>query len=352
MSFYTDKRVLVTGATGLIGIPLVQRLVREGAKVTAVGRELYSQKLLWEQLEGADRLRWDLRTWDSCRLAVLGHDMVFHLAGTKGGVSVGNRYAAHFMVPQLLMNTMLLEAARREGVERLLVCSSIGVYPGQKTGWKALVEGDAWLRPPHAMNWYQAHAKRMLELQCQSYNDSFDWDKIAICRIANTYGPFDNFNPVNAMVVPSLVARAFEAHEKGEPLVVWGDGMPLRDFVYSEDVAEALLLAMEKGADCQPVNIGSGIKHAETGVWGEKVQRLAEIVAAQFPNLAIEYDRTKPNGQAAAVMNCDYAREHLGWESSTPLEDGIAWTVKWYRENRHQLPKHYNVFEEEGSLIP
>ena len=124
----------------------------------------------------------------------------------------------------------------------------------------------------------------MGELQAEAYKIEYNWDKISIVRPANVYGPYDNFDPENAMVIPSLINRALSGEK---PLVVWGDGSPIRDFIHSKDVARGMLLAVEKGIN-EPLNLGSGE--------GVSIKQIAETIAKHVPNgpLELEWDISKP----------------------------------------------------------
>src|SRR5947208_1365521 len=178
-------------------------------------------------------------------------ERVFRGAGIKGSVSLGKARAASFLVPHLLMNTLMMESAYRANVERYLYTSSVGVYPPADI----FHEDDAWKGEPYAADRYAGWAKRVGELQAEAYKMEYGWDKIAIVRPTNVYGPYDNFDPKTAMVIPSLIARVASGEN---PLIVWGDGTPIRDFLFSEDCAEGMLLAVEHGANCTPVNLGGG----------------------------------------------------------------------------------------------
>jgi GDP-L-fucose synthase len=327
---FRDKNVLVTGGTGMIGRMLVQRLLAAKAHVKIAAMEK-------GQNAGIKYVVGDLTDYATCVEAVRGQDMVFHLAGTKAGVSMEKRpQSASFMVPQLVYNANMMEAARIQGVTRYLFTSSVGVYghPG------LLKEDNMWNGEPFKANWYQAHAKRMGELQAYAYYDEFKWDAVRIVRPANTYGPFDNFDPLNSMVVPTLIARAFKAKEEGQPLEVWGNGAIERDFVHAEDVADAMMLVMEDGFHNEPYNIGSGV--------GTSIGTLAETIAG-FLGLEISFNPEMPQGTPSYVMDITRAKS-IGYEPKVGLAQGIGATINWYEQNRHHLPVLYNPFRA-GKLL-
>ncbi len=329
---YQGKKVLVAGGTGLIGTPLVRMLLERGAAVRIVS--LDSPSLARPE---AEFVRGNLMDWGFCRKVVKGMDYVFNLAGTKGAVSTGVAKAAGFLVPHLVFNTFLMEAARTADVERYLYTSTIGIYPPSNEPKK---EEIGWDGPPHHTNLYAGWAKRIGELQAESYKVEFGWSSIAIVRPANTYGPNDSFDPYSAMVVPSLVRRAVEGED---PFVVWGSGSAVRDFVYTDDVAEGMLLALEKAADCTPLNLGAG--------YGVSIRELVDVISSHIPGLNVRWDTSKPEGEAVRVLDITLAREKIGYNPKVSLHDGIGETIEWYRENRGKMPEHYNVFHEK-SLIP
>jgi len=324
---YKGKKVLVAGGTGLIGQPLVKMLLEQGAKVRVVS--LDDPSLANPE---AEFIRGNLTNWEFCKQAVKDMDYVFNLAGTKGAVSTGVAKAASFFVPHLVFNTFLMEAARVEGVERFLYTSTIGIYPPANEPKK---EDIAWNAPPHHTNLYAGWAKLMGELQAEAYKVEFGWSKIAIIRPANVYGPNDYFNPASSMVVPSLIRRAVEGEN---PYIVWGDGSAVRDFVYTDDVAEGMLLALEHAADCTPINLASGE--------GATIKEVVDIIASYIPGLNVKWDPTKPSGEPMRVLDISRAKERFGFSPKVSLKEGIGRTIEWYKNYKSKLPKHYDVFLE------
>lgn len=327
MKFFRNKKILVTGGTGLIGRPLVERLVEEGAKVQVVSLDDPSRAP-----KGVLFTRADLRDFNNCMDVCRGKDIVFHLAGIKGSPALNQKQPASFFVPTIMFNTNMMEAARRCGVSRFLYTSTVGVYAQAPVFY----EDDVRKTFPSENDRFAGWAKRMGELQAESYNIEYGWDKISIVRPANTYGPFDNFDPNTAMVIPSLIHRAMSGEN---PLTVWGDGTPIRDFIYSKDVAEGMLLAVEKGINV-PINLGSGS--------GVTIKQIAEVIAKNVPNgpVKIAWDKSKPKGDAKRLMDIKRAKKLLGFKPKYSLAKGIKETIEWYIKNKDNLGKRYNVFYE------
>jgi GDP-L-fucose synthase len=324
MSIYQGKSILVTGGTGLIGRPLVELLVGMGAKVRIVSLDDPSRA---HPL--AEFVRADLTSFRSCLDVCDEIDYVFHLAGIKGSPAMTAIKPASFFVPTISFNTNMMEAARQCNVKKYLFTSTIGVYAPAEIFY----EDDVWKTFPSENDKFAGWAKRMGELQAEAYKIEYKWSDVHIVRPANVYGPYDNFNPGNAMVIPSLVKRALDGEN---PLVVWGDGSPIRDFIHARDVASGMLLVMEKGT-AQPVNLGSGV--------GVAIREIVEIIVSNMKEKpAVIWDTTKPSGDRKRLMDISRARE-LGFEPMVSLEEGIKNVMQWYLENKLTVDLRYNVFE-------
>ncbi len=316
---YRRKRVLVTGGTGTIGPALVRRLLEAGASVTVAS------------IDGPERARAvlpadaryclaDLRDRDVCSQLVAGQDHVFHLMAVKGSTQLGVSRVASMYVPFILCNTHMMEAAFRARVQRFLFVGSICQYPPLPVRH----EDDAWKGPPAANDRFAGIAKLAGEAQAEAYLQEHGWDAVRVVRPANVYGPFDDFHPSSAHVIPALIRRVVSGED---PLRVAGDGTAERDFIYSEDVAEGMLLALERAPPCVPINLGSGI--------GTTVRELAAVIAEQAPHVPrIVFEPDRPTGDPKRVLDVQRARELLGFEASTPLREGIRKTFAWYEANR------------------
>ena len=294
---FKNKKILVTGGNGMIGKRLVELLKHEGADVRV-----------------ADLPEYNLTKKTVCKKACDGMDMVFHLAGIKGSPQRCMEQPASFSVPMIQFNANMIEAAYNAGVEWFLYTSSVGVYHPTEV----FVEDDVWETFPSGNDWYAGWAKRIGEMNVQAYMKQHDWNKCSIVRPANIYGANDNFGQWS-MVVPSLIKKAVES--KDGTLKVWGDGSPIRDLIYADDVARGMMYMVENKVT-DAVNLGSG-----TGV---TIKRVAEIVSDYF-DLEIEWESDKPMGDSKRVMDTSRA-ESYGFKAETSFEDGIVKTIKWYLE--------------------
>lgn len=331
-TFYQNKNVLVTGGTGLIGRPLVEMLLEQGAKVTIASLDDPSRAS-----KEAIFKRVDLREFSACLEICKNQDIVFQLAGVKGSPAMTANRPASFFVPTITFSINMMEAARRTGVERFLFTSSVGVYSPAEIFY----EDDVWKTFPSPNDRFAGWAKRMGELQADAYKIEYGWDKISIVRPANVYGPYDNFDPANAMVIPSLIKRAMDGEN---PLTVWGDGSPIRDFIHARDVARGMLLAIERGIN-EPINLGSG--------QGVTIKEIAEIIVANIPfgPIKLVWDITKPKGDAKRLMDMTRAYSY-GFKPEISIEAGMIETIKWYEKNHDLVDNRYNAFTERAHLPP
>lgn len=307
----------------MIGRMLVRMLIEAGAIVRVASLDDESRCP-----EGAEFSRGNLMHWDFCESIMKGMDYVFHLAGVKGSPAMTAQKPASFFVPIISSNTNVMEAARQAGIERYLYTSTVGVYSPAEVFY----EDDVWKTFPSENDKFAGWAKRMGELQAEAYRIEYGWDKVAIVRPANVYGPYDNFDPENAMVIPSLIRRALNGEN---PLTVWGDGSAIRDFIHARDVASGMMLALEH-ADGRPVNLGSG-----TGV---TIREIVEIIIDNLePKPDVVWDTSKPSGDRKRLMDISRARA-IGFEPSVSIESGIREVMDWYQLNRDIVDNRYNVF--------
>lgn len=316
---FSGKACLVTGGTGLIGREVATILSDLGALVRVVSLDRLELSQDIEHVHG------DLTNFDFCMDQTKGMDYVFHLAGIKGSIEVTKSRPASFFVPLLMFNTNVLEAARRNGVTKLVYTSSIGAYASAER----FLETENRDGPP--MDMYPGWAKRMAELQIAAYREQYglDW---SIVRPCNVYGPGDNFDPNNAMVIPTLMMRI---HRGEKPVSVWGDGSAVRDFAFSRDVAMGTIQALYYGTRGDFVNLGSGV--------GYTVRELVETLRG-FIDFEYEFDITKPSGFPRRVMDISRAREWIHYDPKTSLRQGLEETWDWFRSNQDEYLKKQNYF--------
>ena len=318
-----DKRnVLVTGGTGLIGRQVVKILCDVGSSVKVVSLD----KLIVD--DRAEHVLGDLTNFSLCQELTKDMDFVFHLAGIKGSIEVTKQKPASFFVPLIMFNTNMLEACRLNKVGKVVYTSSIGAYSSAEV----FHENDDSSGPP--MDMFPGWAKRMAELQIQAYKIQYGLNNFAVVRPCNVYGPGDNFDPDNAMVIPSLMYRIAK---KEDPVVVWGDGSAIRDFAYSRDVAEGVILALYYGTGSGFVNLGSGR--------GVSIKELVETLHA-FLDFNYRFDATKNSGFPRRVMDISLAQKLINYHPDTSLLEGLKQTWNWFMENQGEYLKKKNYFKE------
>lgn len=316
---FKNQKVLVTGGAGMIGRQLVQLLVDKGAQVTVADMNMPEGLPL-----GVGYVKTDLRYFDQCEKICWGKDYVFNLIGIKASPKVTMEQPADIMGPMMQFNTNMLEAAMKANVKWYLYTSTVGVY----TPAEVFYEDDVWKGSPSPNDWYGGWAKRMGELQCEAYAKQKGINICSIVRPANVYGPYDNFDLNNAMVVPSLIRKAYE----NDVIEVWGDGSPIRDFVHAKDVARGMIFAVENQIT-EPLNLGSG-----TGV---TIKELAEIVAEYF-NKPIQWSPEKPSGDAKRIFSMDRAYSY-GFKNEVSLKEGIKDAIEWFISNKDIVDKRFNI---------
>lgn len=317
---FSGKRILVTGGTGLIGRQVVEILCEAGAKVTIVSLDNVTVH------KNAEHIIGDITDFGFCIDITKGLDYVFHLAGIKGSIEVSRTQLASHFVPTLMMNTNMLEASRVNNVSKLVYTSSIGAYSNAEIFRESDYRLDS--EPMDFAGW----AKRVAELQIHSYKIQHNMDNFAIVRPCNVYGPGDNFDPENAMVIPSIMCRI---HNGENPVKIWGDGSAIRDFAYSRDVAEGVILALYHGTKGGFVNLGSGK--------GYSVRELVESLHS-FIDFNYEFDATKPSGAPVRVMDISLAKDSIGYDPKTSLVDGLKETWEWFLANQDEYKNKKNYF--------
>lgn len=319
---FSGRNALVTGGTGLIGREIVRLLCDAGAHVTVVSLDRL------EADPRAAHVYGDLTDFTLCRQLTSGMDFVFHVAGIKGSIEVTKSKPASFFVPLTMFNTNVLEASRLNKVQKLVYTSSIGAYASAEM----FRESENLDGPP--MDMFPGWAKRMAELQIRAYQIQYGMENFSVVRPCNVYGPGDNFDPNNAMVIPALMWRIFS---KEDPVVVWGDGLAVRDFAYSRDVAEGTILALHHGTKGGFVNLGSGV--------GYTIRELIETLHS-FLDFNYQFDTSKPAGFPRRIMDIRLARELIDYDPTTSLKDGLKATWEWFAKHQDEHLHKKNYFLE------
>ncbi|MDN3510997.1 MAG: GDP-L-fucose synthase [Candidatus Jettenia sp.] len=326
MSFWTNKKVLITGGAGVLGSFVVEKLKARG--VTGIGIPRSKNYDLVES-DACKRLYKDTKP-----------DIVIHLAAKVGGIGANRSNPGKFFYDNLMMGVQMMEEGRRSGIEKFVTIGTICAYP--KFTPVPFKEEDLWNGYPEETNAPYGLAKKILLVQSQAYRQQYGFNAIYLLPV-NLYGPRDNFDLDSSHVIPALIRKCAEAGyskakdkvESSEPalpqpqpsIIVWGTGKPTREFLYVEDAAEGILLAAERYNKPEPVNLGAGFEIS--------IKDLIDLIA-RFMNFKgrIIWDTSKPDGQPRRKLDTSRAYEEFGFKAEIPLEEGLKRTIAWYRENR------------------
>jgi len=236
MSFWSNKRILVTGGSGFLGSFVVEKLKERGCKEIFVPR---SKEYDLVEMEAVKRLYRDSRP-----------DIVIHLAAKVGGIGANRANPGKFFYDNLMMGVQMMEVGRRVGLEKFVAIGTICAYP--KFTPVPFREENLWNGYPEETNAPYGLAKKMLLVQAQAYRQQYGFNAIYLLPV-NLYGPGDNFDLETSHVIPALIRKCIEAKERGDDqIVAWGDGSPTREFLYVEDAAEGILLATERYKKSNP----------------------------------------------------------------------------------------------------
>lgn len=299
------KRTLVTGAGGLVGYAIRKLNPKNTVYITRKDGDLTDfvlTKKIFKKVKP---------------------DQVIHLAAEVAGIGGNIIHSGEFYRNNIMINVNVLEAARLAGVDKLISFMSTCVFPDPCS--YPLNEKDIHNGPPHPSNAGYAYAKRMLEVQSSAYRN--EWGCNFIVAIpTNIYGENDFWNLDDGHVVPSLIHKCYLAKKNRKNLEVWGSGKPLREFVYSKDIAKLILWAMEHYNEDTPIIFSNGEERS--------IKELVEVVVKEvsFKGKVI-FDKTKPEGQFRKPSDTSKLQKYLPTFKFTSLEEGIKNTVKWFVRN-------------------
>lgn len=324
-TFWTGKKVLVTGGTGFIGSHVVEKLVANNAEVTVLDRIRNGAiKNIAHLKDSVKFISGDCADSAAAQAACKGQNVVMNLAAKVGGIAYNRTHQATMLSENLAIASVMLEAARIASVERFLVVSSACIYPSDAR--IPTPESEGFRGEPEPTNGGYGWAKRMAEKLGMYYAEQYGM-KVGIVRPYNAYGPRDHFDPEKSHVIPALIKRVLDGEN---PLVVWGSGNQTRAFLYVEDFAEGLISAIEKYPVADPVNIGSDEEVS--------VRKLVEmIVSASGKDTKIVFDTSKPDGSPRRNSDNSKAEKVIGFRAKTSLLEGLNKTIEWYRQERGNI---------------
>lgn len=312
MGFWADKRILVTGGAGFLGSFVVDQLRKE-------------RRVAMNDIRVPRSCDMDLRRWENCVEAVKNIDIILHLAAKVGGIGYNKKYPATLFYDNIIMGTQLMEAARREEVDKFVVIGTVCAYP--KFAPAPFKESDLWNGYPEETNAPYGIAKKALLVQAQAYKEQYNFNAIFLLPV-NLYGPRDNFHLEYSHVIPALIKKMVDAETSNEnEVIVWGTGNVSREFLYVEDAAEGILLATEKYDKADPVNLGTN----KEILIKDLVALIAELTGYKGK---IRWDTSKPDGQPRRLLDVSKAMREFNFKAKTSLEEGLKKTINWYRETK------------------
>ena len=298
-------RILITGADGMVGhairqiqLPEAIFLTREDADLT----DFQATRSIFEELSP---------------------EKVIHLASAVAGIGGNISHPGTLFQRNIMMNTNVLESARCAGVKKLISFMSTCVFPDKSR--YPLKERDIHTGPPPPSNAGYAYAKRMLEVQTRAYYEEWGCDFV-VAIPTNIYGPNDTFSLEYAHVIPALIHKVFLAKKENTDLVVWGSGKPLREFIFSKDVAELSLWAIDNYQEHLPIIFSPSSEI--------RIKDLVELIVTHMGfNGRVVFDASKPDGQYQRTTDNTRLLKHIPDFSFTPLEEGVETTVNWFLRN-------------------
>ena len=308
-AFWADQAVIVTGGAGFLGRHVVEVLRAHAAACVIVPRSA----------------QYDLREAVDVERLFADHPdatMLIHLAATAGGIGINREHPGLFFYDNIMMGTLLLEHARRAGINKFVGIGTVCSYP--KFAPIPFKEDDLWNGYPEETNAPYGLAKKMLLVGSQAYRQEYGFNAIHLLPV-NLYGPHDKFDLKSSHVIPAVIRKMVDAQREGAAsITLFGDGSPTREFLFVRDAARGIVLAAQHYDNPEPVNLGSAFEIS--------IRDLVTIIAEEVGYQGeLRWDTSKPNGQPRRKLDVTRAQREFGFVAQTDFRDGLRETINWYK---------------------
>ena len=301
-----NDNTLITGGTGLVG-----SAINGGVKLSSKDGHL--------------------RRWNETLSIFKEHkpDKVIHCAGKVGGLGGNMNYKGEFFYDNIMINTNVIEAARVVGVKKLVCFLSTCVFPDDVE--YPLSEEKVHLGEPHFSNYPYAYAKRMADIQIRAYREQYGIEYVTVIP-TNIYGPNDNFDIKNGHVLPSLIHKCYLAQQNNSDFIIWGTGKPLREFIYSKDIARLVEWAINNYSDNEPIILSTSNPVS--------IKDMVDLIV-EYMNFKgnVIWDKDKPDGQYRKPSSIAKLKSYLPDFQFTSVEDGLRETVECFYKNYNNIRK-------------
>lgn len=326
MKKFQGKNILVAGASGFIGINLVNKLVSLGADVSGT----YFKNTKFPQNNHCTYIRADLENKEDALNATKNIDYVFMCAANSSGAAVIDKEPLVHLTPNLIMNARILEAAYSNSVSKLCFISSNTVYPLTDYPVKESDTTYEFFEKYNIVGWMKLFSEQMCKMYSTAIEKPMD---TLVVRPGNIYGPHDKFDKEKSKVIAALVRRAIE-HEN--PFVVWGNGNDIKDFIYIDDFIDGMLESFDHFGGGEEVNIASGQEIT--------IKEIIKIIfeLEEFYDVELQFDITKPSMIPKRLINIDKLHQHTGFNPQIEMRDGLMRTINWYKQfYSEKTPEQY-----------
>tara|TARA_S200000501_G_scaffold378801_1_gene443800 strand:+ start:8609 stop:9517 length:909 start_codon:yes stop_codon:yes gene_type:complete len=301
-------KLLITGGSGLVG----SAFKNETLKFNSKDLNLFDYNQSFQKIKSHNV------------------DGIIHCAAKVGGLYSNLNYPADYFDENILMNSNIIKISKKLSISKFVGFLSTCIFPDNLG--HSFTEEDLHGGLPHDSNFAYAYAKRMLDIQVKSYNQQFDLNYFNVIP-TNIYGPRDNFNIENGHVIPGLIHKVWNAKRNKKPLIVYGSGIAVREFIFSEDLAEICIELIKNYNDKSPLIISNS---KEEVTIKEIVEMIVEI--SNFRGEVV-FDKSKSDGQLIKKTNTSKLKSHIGDYKFTPIEDGLKKTINWFFNNYKEARK-------------